>query len=412
MPFPQSYYKELLSGFIRNTVSIEQVEELYRFIDEEPALYGSLMNEPDLMNLVRETAEDTNDQLQPAADERVWQYLQAYAGRTSLKMQADAGKTAARWVTRRWAAAAAVVLVIVTTVLVFPTRRNSSTNNGSAVRSVQADVTAPQISRATITLANGRRVALDSLAKGLVARQGSVRLVKLNDGQIAYQADAGAAGQQLAYNTLSNPRGSKVVNIDLSDGSHVWLNAGSSITYPVGFSAIERKVQVSGEAYFEVAPDVKRPFTVTKALVTIVVLGTHFNVNAFYDDDDLKVTLLEGAVKVSTASSGILLAPGQQAAITNANTWNGSIRMVSHPDLEAVMAWKDGLFNFNQVPLQEVMRQLSRWYDMEVEYEGAVTTKALGGEMQRDLNLADVLNGLRDIGVHYKIEGKKLIILP
>lgn len=428
MQYSQAYYKELLSGFVLNTITVDQLKELYLFIEDAPEMYEQLMSDPDLIELIRQNAKLSPAELQPAADQRIRGYLQAYAD--SHVHDPRAGKVVRlsdrrrRW---RWVAAAAFLIVgVITAVMVSSGHRGGVSRQVVVSRPLPADVKAPQTNRATITLANGQQVALDSLNKGLLARQGNIQLVKLDDGQIAYQAASGAIIKELQNNTLYNPRGSKVIDMTLSDGSHVWLNAGSSVTYPVAFVGKERKVAITGEAYFEVSPDASKPFYVSKGNIEVVVLGTHFNVKAYDDEEDMKVTLIQGSVKVLNTSaidsssdrnpnslSGVMLSPGQQAAVTvEKGVTARPIRIVPHPDLEAVMAWKDGLFNFNKVPLQDVMRQLARWYDVEVEYQGVVTAKTLGGEMQRDLNLSEVLDGLRDIGVHFKIEGKKLIVMP
>lgn len=425
----QEHYKELLSGYILNTITPDQVKELYTFIEEQPEIYEQLMNDPELIEITGQTADDSTVELQPAAEQRIREHLQTYA-ESSVRDGANpahAGKVIPlperrrRW---RWIAAAAIL--ITGSVAMLVSRQKSTTSEQSQQQIVsRPDVKAPTTNKATITLANGQQVALDSLNKGMLAQQGNVKLVKLADGQIAYQAAVGPRSEALQYNTLSNPRGSKVIDMALSDGSHVWLNAGSSLTYPVAFMGKERKVAITGEAYFEIAPDASKPFYVNKGSATVKVLGTRFNVDAYDDDENIKVTLIQGSVKVLNTSEtnpaadkktaagqnpaeGIILTPGQQAAITKDNP----IRIVPNPDLEAVMAWKDGLFNFNKVSLQDVMRQLSRWYDVDVQYQGTVTTKMLGGEMQRDLDLSEVLDGLRDIGVHFRLEGKKLTVMP
>ena len=438
MQHSQAYYKDLLSGFIRNTITIDQVKELYLFIEQEPEMYERLMRAPDLIELIEQNADLSLVELRPAADHRIWEHLQAHAdGRVQDgEHTVRAGRVVRlpnrlrRW---GWVAAAAILIAGITTVLIVSSgRRSGASRHDVAGKSLPSDVKAPRASRATITLASGQQVALDSLDKGLLARQGNMKLVKLNDGQIAYQGAPGVSMREVQYNTLNNPRGSKVIDMSLSDGSHVWLNAGSSVTYPVAFVGKERKVVITGEAYFEVLHDASKPFYVSKGHVEVRVLGTHFNVNAYDDTEDIQVTLLEGSVKVlnvpvtavaassdrqSGLLSGVMLSPGQQALVAVAGSKKKDatlkpIRLVSNPDLEAVMAWKNGLFNFNNVSLQDVMGQLARWYDVDVEYQGAVTTKKLGGEMQRDLNLSEVLDGLRDIGVHFRIEGKKLIVLP
>jgi ferric-dicitrate binding protein FerR (iron transport regulator) len=423
----QEYYKELLSGYILNTIEPDQVKELYLFIEEQPEIYEQLMNDPELKEITEQAADHSTVELQSAADQRIREHLQTFA-ESSVQdgaTPAHAGKvTRLSERRRRWRWIAAATILITGSVAVLVSRQKSTTPEQPQQQIVsRSDVKAPTTNKATITLANGRQVTLDSLNKGMLAQQGNVKLIKLADGQIAYQAAAGIQSEALQYNTLSNPRGSKVIDMALSDGSHVWLNAGSSLTYPVAFMSKERKVSITGEAYFEIARDASKPFYVNKGSATVKVLGTHFNVDAYDDDENIKVTLIQGSVKVlntagtnpaagssadNGSAEGIILTPGQQAAITKDNP----IRIVPNPDLEAVMAWKDGLFNFNKVSLQDVMRQLSRWYDVDVQYQGAVTTKMLGGEMQRDLNLSEVLDGLKDIGVHFRLEGKKLTVMP
>jgi ferric-dicitrate binding protein FerR (iron transport regulator) len=187
----------------------------------------------------------------------------------------------------------------------------------------------------------------------------------------------------------------------------VWLNSGSSLTYPVSFISNERKVSVTGEAYFEVAHDASRPFIVKNGSMDVQVLGTHFNVNAFKDDgNDTKVTLLEGSVKINNGSATGLLKPGQQAAVTK------EIKIVNDVDLNLVMAWKNGYFEFDNASLQNVLKEVSRWYDVDVVYEGHNQRRQFIGEIQRDLNLSEMLKILEKNKVHFKIEGKELRIMP
>jgi len=316
----------------------------------------------------------------------------------------------------RWAAAAVIVFAIATIAIVLYSDRQRK-KSGADLSYHPSDVSAPASNKAMITLADGRTVALDSLGTGTLARQGNVKVVKLADGQIAYQSTDGGA-LTIAYNTLSNPRGSKVINITLSDGSHVWLNTGSSITYPVAFAGNERKVNISGEAYFEVAHNASKPFYVTKEGMEVKVLGTHFNVNAYDDESDIKVTLLEGSVKVFPRGgskredkSAVTLRPGQQGVLPMNTTAVVKIKVVNNTDLDAVMAWKNGLFQFDHTPMEAVLKQLGRWYDIEVVYENGPPDLKLWGEMKRDLTLSQALRGLGKIGVNFKIDGKKLIVM-
>jgi ferric-dicitrate binding protein FerR (iron transport regulator) len=302
-----------------------------------------------------------------------------------------------------WAAASVIFLLgLVSYFLVF----DKSTESRQIAKVKIEDVKAPQISKAVITLANGQKVYLDSLKKAGIAVHGGVRLLKLSNGKIAYQQTAGEATGQIKYNTLSNPRGSKVINMLLADGSKVWLNAGSSLTYPVSFQSKERKVSVTGEAYFEVFHDASKPFIVNSGAMNIRVLGTHFNVNAFQDNGDIKVTLLQGSVKINNGGASGILKPGEQASVDK------EIKVKSDVDLNVVMAWKNGYFEFDNASLQEVLKEISRWYDVDVVYEGSNQPRAFVGEMQRDLSLPEVLKILEKNNVHFRIEGKKLIIMP
>lgn len=277
---------------------------------------------------------------------------------------------------------------------------------GIAEVSEEIDVKSPAINRAMIKLADGRVVYLDSAANGQLAVQDNVKLIKLANGKISYQSAVGS-GQptELIYNTLTNPRGSKVIDMALADGSHVWLNAGSSVTYPIAFTGNERKVSITGEAYFEVAHDKTKPFYVTKGNMQVQVLGTRFNVNAYDDEQEIKVTLLEGAVKVHKGDQIGLLKPGEQAQVA------GDINVIKGVDLENVMAWKNGLFDCNGLDLATILRQAARWYDVEVVYQSKPTTEIYMGSIPRNVKLSELLKILQLSGVKFSIEGQKLIVM-
>lgn len=270
------------------------------------------------------------------------------------------------------------------------------------------DVEAPKNARAIITLADGRIVAIDSITNGMLAQQSDVTVTKTADGKIVYSGNT----DKVVYNTLTNPRGSKVIDMMLADGSRVWLNAGSSVTYPVAFVSNERKIEITGEAYFEVAHDATKPFYVSKGDIRVLVFGTHFNVNAYDDESDIKVTLLEGSVKVSSGINEGLLKPGQQARVTSGGNSSTSFKVINNVDVETVMAWKNGLFSFDNADLPAVMRQLSRWYDIEVEYSGEMPDIRFQGEILKDLSLSQLLNGLgSSTRIHFKMEGSNKIII-
>jgi len=263
-----------------------------------------------------------------------------------------------------------------------------------------ADVKAPVMNRATITLSNGSKIFLDSANNGQLAVQNSVQVSKSADGQIKYEGSS----KETIYNTLSNPRGSPPIDIMLSDGTKVWLNAGSAITYPVAFTGKERSISMMGEGYFEVAHDAKHPFFISHGKTKIEVLGTHFNVNAYEDEPSIAVTLLQGSVKIIYEKQSGVIKPGQQARIVN-----GSIT-IQKAEMDEVMAWKKGMFDFESADLKTILRQFSRWYDIDVEYQNTIPADKYFVIIRRSDNLSKVLNALQATGVEFKIENKKLIV--
>ncbi|MEP7374600.1 MAG: FecR domain-containing protein [Chitinophagaceae bacterium] len=285
------------------------------------------------------------------------------------------------------------------------------------------DVKAPETNRAMITLADGRKVYLDSAANGSLAKQGDVELTKQADGKIVYEILRSAQDHKAQYNTLINPRGSKVIDMTLADGSRVWLNAGSSVTYPVAFVGSERKVEITGEAYFEVAhlipnpsPQVEKgatavPFIVKKGDVEVTVLGTHFNVNAYDDEEAIKVTLLEGSVMVKSEKSNVKLSPSQQATVFNSPSGDGGIRVNNSPNLDEVMAWKNGMFSFSKADIKTIMREVARWYNIDIVYETDVR-ETFYVKVRRDANVSDVFKILKTTGaIDFRIEGNKVTVV-
>jgi len=343
----------------------------------------------------REWGEGEKEQLQQTLESAILKKIQSPPGRRGIYSVSRRG-----W----WVAASVAILIGVGAYFLFT---GTSLQKPQIVQAkLPNDVHAPQSNRALITLANGQQIYLDSISDGSTVSEGTGKLVKLSSGEIVYRAN-GISGDKMEYNTLSNPRGSKVINMLLTDGTRVWLNAGSSLSYPVVFAGNTREVAVTGEAYFEVAHDKSKQFIVHNGGMDVVVTGTHFNVNAFEDDDNnIKVTLLEGSVKIKTRSSNGSLKPGQQALVHN------DVRIVSDVNVENVMAWKNGYFQFDRAGLHSVLKQVARWYDVEVVYEGNNEERQFVGEIERDLSLSEVLRILEVNKVSFTIEGKKLIIKP
>jgi ferric-dicitrate binding protein FerR (iron transport regulator) len=194
----------------------------------------------------------------------------------------------------------------------------------------------------------------------------------------------------------------------LPDGSRVWLNAASSIRYPTAFSGSRREVEITGEVYLEVAPDARRTFAVHTNGLTIDVLGTSFDVNAYADEAVIRTTLLSGAVKIADGTRERVLRPGDQAEVSK----GGDIKVTDQVDVDQVMGWKDGYFTFNNTDLATVMREISRWYDVDIVYAGKVPDRKFGGAISRNNNASEVLKVLEESKVSFRIEGKKIIVLP
>ncbi len=278
-----------------------------------------------------------------------------------------------------------------------------------------------------LTLADGRQVMLDSMGNGVVAAQNGAQVL-LKNGQLAY-VPTGETAAEMVYNTVSTPNG-RQFSLLLPDGTKAWLNAASSLRYPTLFAGNQRRVEVRGEVYFEVARNARMPFYVNvNSKAEVEVLGTHFNVDAYENEANITTTLLEGAIMVTQSSSQqqrsssqdrpVILKPGQQAQITglNDNSSPTGVQMregikVTDADIDKTMAWKNGLFNFDGAGLYEVMQQIERWYDIEVVYEKGVRNSEFVGKLTRDVTLNQLLEGFKEFGIHYKLEGRRLIVLP
>lgn len=317
-----------------------------------------------------------------------------------------------------WAAAALIIIVGAVSAYYI---LNSSKSRLPEIVNTEAgrykkDI-APGKKGAILTLSDGTTVNLDTAHGGVLAIQGKT-IVTAANGAVSYEKAHPTGGTPL-YNTINTPRG-RQFKIVLSDGSQVWLNAASSIRYPAVFEGSQRKVQITGEAYFEIAAAYSRstgekiPFIVQFNTPSgysgeVNVLGTHFNVNAYAEEMAVKTTLMEGSVKISLDNEeSALLQPGQQVGIGK----NGKMKITSNIDVDAVMAWKNGYFSFDRTDMATLMREISRWYDVEIEYAGAIPDRKFGGEISRNSNASDVLKIMEESKVFFRIEDKKIIVLP
>ncbi|WP_295767181.1 FecR family protein [uncultured Mucilaginibacter sp.] len=267
----------------------------------------------------------------------------------------------------------------------------------------------PGSNKAILILANGNMVDLDGSDKGLVSKQGAAEVRKLSKGKLVYNAEPKAKnGSQVAYNTIATPRGGQY-QLTLADGTMVWLNAASSLKFPTTFSGKERLVELTGEAYFEVAKNKSMPFKVVANGVNVNVLGTHFNVMAYQDESVVKTTLLEGSVRLEKDEITAMLIPGEQGLIKQ----GGNAFKVREVKVDDIVAWKNGLFSFENENIRTIMRQVSRWYDVDIDYEGQLSKQNFGGSVSRFKDISYLLKTLELTGtVHFKVNGRRITVMP
>lgn len=324
--------------------------------------------------------------------------------RQEIWSQSGIGKPLVKMRWFKWVAAASVILIAyaVNTFINEP-RNNTLQAAGGSSQVVKNDV-APGQNGAILTLSTGEKIVLDSTGDGSLGLQGNVSVTK-KKGELVYK-NQGRSLEGL-YNTMTTPKG-RQFNLVLADGSKVWLNAASSITFPTAFAGKERKVNITGEAYFEVAHNATMPFVVESGKNAVTVLGTHFNVNAYDNESIVSVTLLEGSVNVSRGISNRIIKPGQQAQINK----DEQINLIRNVDVDHVVAWKNGRINFHGADIGTVMRQMSRWYDVDIVYNEKMND-LFYADISRATMLSDVLKALElTTDVHFKIEGKKVIAVP
>ncbi|MDQ2719354.1 MAG: FecR domain-containing protein [Bacteroidota bacterium] len=319
-----------------------------------------------------------------------------------LKQQIVSNQKSARIIPMRWLAAAASILIIITTGIYFL----RPAKHIQALVFKNKPVLLPGLNNATITLSNGKKVTLYTGEKGLIAKEANVSVQMDSNGTISYAGKN--ENHLLAYNKINTPRGGHTTTIKLPDGSLAILDASSSIKYLVSFAKNERRIEVTGQVYFEVVHDVARPFRVTAAGQTVEDLGTHFNINAYSDEPEMKVTLEQGRVKIMKGDKSVILVPGQQS-LTDYITGTMSIKNV---DTGEELSWINGKILFGSKNIQQIMRQVSRWYDLDVEYQGIVPKQTFTGGITKSDDLSNMLKILELNGIKCEISGRKLIIKP
>ena len=385
---------ELFIKYLQNQCSPQEVKELL-------AHFNLSENHGELRKLINESLEiDYPDELlndwNPALDK----------GLEEIKRQINfESPKVIPFYKQTWFRVAAILILLVGGFTIYTLLRNKGEKQDLVNSKPSKQENQSGHNKAILTLADGSTINLETTENGIITRQGNTKIEK-EDGQIAYKATDEKS--EVFLNHIATPKGGQYQLI-LADGSKVWLNAASNLRFPASFEGNERVVELEGEAYFEVAKNTSMPFKVkVDGKSEIQVLGTHFNVNAYSDEDAVNTTLLEGQVKVIVLASGLnkIINPGEQAQLLN----NGEIKTFKNPNAEQSIAWKNGTFNGNS-DLEKLMREIGRWYDVDIKYEGAIPKRQFEGEIQRDLKLQQVLKILERNNIVCRLQGKTLTVL-
>lgn len=390
----------LASRFFDQTCTEDEREELARWIAAQP-------NDDEVLPVL-ETAwqhHHADAQLPEATSELILSALFQQPDRADEPTGVVRSLYPARfW----WRAAAAVVLVaglgLASYSWLHRTGRTELAQAKPAAPAKPADA-APGGNKAMLTLGDGSVIVLDSAQNGALGRQGSATILKPASGELVYTA-AGAKTGAVVYNTITTPNGGQY-QVRLPDGTEAWLNAASSLRFPTAFVGSERRVFVSGEVYFEVAHDAGKPFRAQVQDMDVTVLGTHFNLMAYANERTIRTTLLEGRVTVTQAGRTVSLRPGQQARLTQDRA---SLKVVDGVDTDEVVAWKNGQFQFDDASLSDIMRQVERWYNVDVVYEGTPPAGHFTGKLSRNTNLSAMLRIFTLSDIRYRLDEKQLII--
>lgn len=384
-------FKELMEQFISGEITPEGKTMLLEMLDNPQ--YSEELN-----SILRDNFDSV--EIPSVSSEVTEKFIEELKGKMNASSKTEKTAVIKLFNWKKIAVAASILIAVgIGTFVVFQKGDEAPV----VAVSKQVNDKAPGKTGAILTLADGSKIVLDSLGNGLVANQNNTTVSKKNGGLVYKSGN----NSELVYNTMTTPR-ARQYNLELSDGTKVWLNASSSLTFPTSFASNERKVILTGEAYFEVAKDKKRPFRVSVNEMQVNVLGTHFNINAYDDEATINTTLLEGSVLLSEKSQKVLLKPGEQAQKQK----KGTIVVNNKVNIDEVMGWKNGVFYFENANLQTVLREISRWYDVDVVFEKGIPVRTFEGEIQRNLKLSQVLKILEKNKVHFKIDGNVLRVQP
>ncbi|RXK85478.1 FecR family protein [Filimonas effusa] len=392
---PQERAHQLFEKYLAGTCTPGEWDELLALVGTLDENDGEMLTEPLYQVWLKTGKNERHSQVPPFNQEQLYQSI--------IKSGKEDSNTPVRRI-KWWRIAAALIASLLVTAALLYYNYNSHPASHTMADTAPENKIKPGVNQAVLTLSNGRQIILDSTATGTISKQGNITVINLN-GQLAYKAETGSTAIETVYNTVTTAKANQY-QLVLRDGTRVWLNASSSIRFPTEFTGAIRTVEITGEAYFEVAAMPSQPFHVKTNGVDIEVLGTHFNVNAYADEAAIRTSLLEGAVKITAGNKSNLLAPGQEA-----NVLPSGETAVRTGNVALAVAWVNGYFQFDQAPLPVIMRQVGRWYDLDIKYEGQVPDRVFKGKIQRSLPLSGILNLLRKGDIQIRLEGKTLIIM-
>jgi len=406
-----SDFKTLLNRYLTDTLSGDELTELLAYLrqHENAGVLKTAIQEALKENTFKDLADRSRIDI-------VFSNIMQEAGKSGLTEASTPVLPRRRKpvvVLLRRVAAAAILVAVLSGIYYFIKDKPAPpvvAGKKTARPGLTVDI-APGSNKAILQLADSSSIVLNDTDTGMLAQQGNTKVLKLDNGQLIYNALPGNSSAIL-YNTVSTPRGGQY-QVVLPDGSKVWLNAASSLRFPTAFAGKERGVTLSGEAYFEIAHNKSMPFKVRVDELEVEVLGTHFNMMSYKNEAVTSTTLLEGSVRVSSlpaagdAGHRVVIRPGQQAGIRQ----HSSVFIVHEADIESVVAWKNGLFQFNSADIQTIMRQIERWFDVNVHYEGPIPEGHYSGTVGRNNSLLTVLRIFEESGLKFRIEGKELTVL-
>lgn len=385
----------LFHRYYHKTATEQERDELFALISEGK-------HEPDLQVLIEQTWDDLHIEQKIFNEQQKHQMLLHILTATPVNQPK---KGFIKWI--GFAAIAAMLTVVA--VAVWTNTRLKPDKHLAIHKKQQAPLNdaLPGSNKAILKLADGNTITLDDATVGTVATEGKTLIKKTADGKIIYNTAAltSSADTSPVLNTISTPKGGQY-QVALPDGTHVWLNSASSLTFPTRFTGHTRQVSITGEAYFEVAKIPDMPFKVKAPRAEIQVLGTHFNVMAYDDEQVMKTTLLEGSVNIHSGGFSAKLVPGQQAQINS----DGKNKVLNNVDVDDELAWKNGLFQFRDAKIDAILRQASRWYNVNVVYKGRVPNQEFNGRISKNVKASELLNMLKYAGVNVEIEGNNIVV--